>query len=236
MDPQTKPNHHDEPSQTRRKISKLESQTQLQADEIRALKAETRSYQAELRSLNETIQTQRLQTLHETSAREIGTQVRLRYLEQHRQRMGKPIGALGYSRIKSGDRAAHRGRPVVDALLCLTGQMTDADVYADLYGVGPETMEWLKDVPAIVETAGFRASLRSEGMLTAEFQTLFERMQGVAGRYASPVELKAAFGRDKTLQRLQDELQICYDGIVAANPPRGKAGFGVKQADQVNSD
>ena len=101
MDPQTKPNLHDEPSQTRRKISNLESQTQLQADEIRALKAETRSYQAELRSLTDKIQTQRLQTLHETSVREIGTQVRLRYLEQHRQRIGKPIGALGYSRVYS---------------------------------------------------------------------------------------------------------------------------------------
>ena len=114
--------------------------------------------------------------------------------------------------------------------------MTDADVYADLYGVGPETIELLKDVPAIVEMAGFRASLRSEGRLTVEFQTLFERVRGVAGTYASPVALKAAFGEDKMLQRLQDELQICYDGIVAANAPRGKAGCGMKHADQVDSN
>ena len=217
----------------RRKMSKLEAEKQFQADEIRALKAETRSYQAELRSLNDKIQTQQQQTLQETFAREIGTQVRLRYLEQHRQRMGKGIGKLGYDRIKCGDRAAHRGQPVVDALLCLTGQMTDADVYADLYGVGPETIELQKDVPAIIEITGFRASLQSEGRLTAEFQTLFERIHAVAGTYTSPVELKAAFSKDKMLQRLQDELQICYDGIVAANP-RGKAGFGIQQPNQVN--
>lgn len=115
----------------RREIEKLETEKQLQQDEIRALKAEARSYQDELRSLNGKVQNLEKQALLETPARNIGKEVRLRYLERHRQRMGRGIGKLGYERIKCGDRAAHRGRPVVDALICLTGLITDREVYPD---------------------------------------------------------------------------------------------------------
>jgi hypothetical protein len=62
----------------------------------------------------------------------VGREVRLRYLEHHRQRMGRAIGKQGYERIKDGDRAVHRGRPMVDALLCLTGLMSDHETYRDL--------------------------------------------------------------------------------------------------------
>ena len=51
------------------------------------------------------------------------------------------IGNLDYERIKCRDRAAHRGRPVVDVLLCLTGLITDREVYPDLYEVNPGTMK-----------------------------------------------------------------------------------------------
>ena len=89
----------------------------------------------------------------------IGKEVRLRYLERYRQRTGKGIGELGYERIKCGDRAAHRGRPVVDALLWLTGLITDREVYPDLYGVIPETVKKWKEVPEVIEITGFYASL-----------------------------------------------------------------------------
>ena len=135
--------------------------------------------------------------------------------------MGKRIGMLGYERIKCGDRAAHRGRPVVDALLCLTGLISDCEVYPDLYGVTPETMKQWKDIPEMIEITGFRASLQSEGRLTSDFQVLFERLLEVAKTYFSSMELRAAYRENRTLQQLQDELQNCYDKIVAANP-RGR--------------
>ena len=131
--------------------------------------------------------------------------------------MGRGIGKLGYDRIKRGDRAAQRGRPVVDALLCLTGLVKDREVYPDLYGVYPETMENLKDIPEMVEVTGFRASLQSEGRLTKDFQVLFERLLEVAKTYSSSMDLRAGFRDNKTLQQLQDDMQICYDKIVAAN-------------------
>ncbi|KAL8724915.1 MAG: hypothetical protein Q9166_007678 [cf. Caloplaca sp. 2 TL-2023] len=207
----------DELAQMRAKIEKLETEKLLRGDEIRALKAETLSYQDELRSLNGKVQCLVEQALQETPIGNIGKEVRLRYLERHRQRMGKGIGKLGYERIKCGDRAAHRGRPVVDALLCLTGLMTDREVYSDLYGVSPETMKKWKDVPEMIEITGFRASLQSEGRLTRDFQVPFERFLEVAKTYLSSMELRAAFRENKTLQQLQDELQNCYDRIVAAN-------------------
>ena len=201
----------------RGEIEKLETEKLLQRDEIRALKAEARSYQDELTSLNGRVQSLEEQALQEAPATNIGKEVRLRYLEKHRQRMGKNIGKLGYDRIKRGDRAAHRGRPVVDALLCLTNQITDRVVYPDLYGVDPATMKYWKDVPEMVEVTSFRASLQSEGRLTKDFQVLFERLLEGAKTFSSSMELKAAFRDNKNLQQLQDELQNCYDKIVAAN-------------------
>ncbi len=221
MNPKNDSELQDELVQMRGMIEKLETEKLLQGDEIRALKAEANPYQDELRLLNGKVQSQEQQALQETLAMNIGKEVRLRYLERHRQRMGRGIGKLGYERIKCGDRAAHRGRPVVDALLCLTGLITDRGVYPDLYGVDPETIKQWKDIPEMIEVTSFRASLQSEGRLTRDFQLLFERLLEVAKTYFSSTELKAAFREDKTLQQLQDELQNRYYRIVAANP-RGR--------------
>ena len=211
----------DELTRMREEIEKLQVEKLLQGDEIRALKAESQSYQDELRSLNGKVQSLEEQALQEKPAWIIGKEVRLRYLEQHRQRMGRNIGKPGYERIKCGDRAAHRGRPVVDALLCLTGHITDHAVYPDLYGVKPDTMKRWKDVPEMIELTSFHASLQSEGRLTKGFRVPFERLLAVAKTFVSSMELRAAFKENKTLQRLQDEMQNCYDKIVAANP-RGR--------------
>ena len=221
MDPRKDVDLQDELAQMRREIEKLETEKLLQGDEIRALKAEARSYQDELRSLNGKVQSLEEQALQETLAGNIGKEVRLRYLERHRQRMRRGIDKLGYERIKRGDRAAHRGRPVVDALLCLTGIITDREVYPNLYGVSPETLNKWKDVAEMVQVTGFRASLQSEGTLTTDFQVPFERLLEVVKTYLSSTELRAAFRENKTLQQLHDELQNSYDKIVAANP-RGR--------------
>ncbi|KAL8718036.1 MAG: hypothetical protein Q9225_004790 [Loekoesia sp. 1 TL-2023] len=208
-------------AQMRKEIEKLETEKLLQRDEIRALKAEASSYQHELMSLDSKVQSLEKQAMQDAPATTIGKEVRLRYLERHRQRMGRNIGMLGHDRIKCGDRAAHRGRPVVDALLCLTGLITDHEVYLDLYGVSPETMKKWKEVPEMVEITGFHASLQSEGRMTREFQESFERLLEVAKTCSSSMELRAAFGENKSLQQFQDKLQYCYDKIVAENP-RGR--------------
>ena len=218
MDHTQTSNPQGERIQLQREVERLKTEIQLQRDEIRALKSEARSYQDELLSLNDKIQSLEEQSFQENQTGDIGKQVRLRYLERHRQRMGRGIGKLSSERIRSGDRAAHRGRPVVDALLCLNGLMTDPEVYKNLYGVLPEHMLKLKDVPDIVEIASFHASLQSEGRMTTDFKAPFERFCNVARSYASPVELRAGFSGNRTLQQLQAELQDRYDKIVAANP------------------
>ncbi|KAL9610374.1 MAG: hypothetical protein Q9167_004914 [Letrouitia subvulpina] len=207
-------------AQMRKNIEKLEIEKLLQGDEIRALKAEARSYRDELESLSNKVQILEDQALQETAAGIIGKEVRLRYLEKRRQHRGSDIGQLGIERIKRGDRAAHRGRPVVDAFLCLTDLITDREVYLDLYGLSPEIMKRWKDVPEIIEITGFRASLQSEGRLTMDFQGPFERILQMAKIYTSPTELREAFRENKILQQLQHELQDCYDSVVAANRRR----------------
>ena len=156
----------DELARTRREIEKLETEKQLQADEIRALKAETRSYQDELRSLNSKVQSLEEQALQETPAGDIGKEVRLRYLERHRQRMGKGIGNLSKERIKCGDRAAHRGRPVADALLCLTGYR------ASLQSEGRLTRDFQVPFGRLLEVAKTYSSSIELGAAFRENKTL----------------------------------------------------------------
>jgi len=183
-------------------------------DEVSSHKAAARSYCEEVDSLNHRLQTLESQALRDTSAQVVGHEVRLRYLERYRQRMGRAIGKQGHERIKAGDRAAHRGRPVVDAMLCLTGLMKDHKAYKDLYGVTPKEMREKMDVPEMVEATGFRGSLQSEGRMTDQFQVRFERLLEVAGKYESTTELKRGFKENKALQQCHDELQDCYDKIV----------------------
>jgi hypothetical protein len=129
-------------------------------DEISSLKAEARPYCKEVTSLNRRLQTLESQALQDTPALIVGREVRLRYLERHLQRMGHTIGKQGYERIKAGGRAAHRGRPMVDAMLCLTELMRDREAYRDLYAVTPKEMQ------ETVVITGFRASLQSKGRIT----------------------------------------------------------------------
>ncbi|CAM6101691.1 unnamed protein product [Calypogeia fissa] len=181
--------------QLRNEIDNLEGERLVQQENIEKLEAERLLQQEEIREL-------KVEAMEETPARNIGREVRLRYLENHRKyRMGRRIGILGHDRIKCGDRAAHRGRPIVDALLCLSGDITDREVYPDLYGVGPEIIKQWKDVPGIIDVTGFRASLMSEKKLTNEFQTHFQNLLNIATTYLSPTELTAAFGENKNLVR-----------------------------------
>ena len=174
-------------------VSRLEMDNLAQRDEICALKAAARSYEEEISSLHQKIQDVEAQALQDRLTTNVGREVRLRYLERHRLRMGRSIGKLGHDRIKCGDRAAHRGRPVVDAILCLTGSIRDHGAYIDLYGVIPAAAKEMMDVSEMVELTGFRASLQSEGRLTHVFQSLFERLLEIAASYPSPSKLKMAF-------------------------------------------
>jgi len=91
MNPQKISNIPDELTQKRGDIEKLETEKLLRGNEIRALKVETLSYQDELRSLSDKVQTLKKQALQETPVGNIEKEVRLRYLGRHRQRMRRSI-------------------------------------------------------------------------------------------------------------------------------------------------
>ena len=211
MNPQEQSDLRAELERMKKKVELLEFENQRQKDEISLLKSSVKSHEETLESLNTHIHTLTSQATQDAPFKTIGREVRLRYLENHRRKMNRSIGIAGRERIKCGDRAAHRGRPVPDALLCLTRAITDGEVYQDLYGVSAELMKECKDVPEVIEVAGFRGSLQSEGRLTGQFEGNFKQLLGVAKKYRSPVELRAAFKEDRTLQRLHGSLQDEYD-------------------------
>lgn len=192
-------------------VQQLRMDKILQRDEIYSLRAEARSFQKEINSLTCKTQDMDAQTLQDAAATNVGREVRLRYLELHRQRMGKGTDKVDYDLVKRGNRAAHRGRPVADAWLCLTGLMRGDEVYIDLYGVTPLATQEMMAV------LGFRASLHSEGRLTPFLQGLFERLLEYAAAYSSPTELRTAFEEEKALQYCHNVWQDCYDRIVVAN-------------------
>jgi hypothetical protein len=198
-----------EVARMKQEMNNMKVDKELQRDEICALKAEARSYQAELEAAG----------LKALELERVGKEVRMRYLECHRQRMEKHAGKADYGRIKSGHRAAHRGRPLADAWLYQEHQRSDTDVYEDLYGISPATMQEWRDIPQVVEISGFRASLQSERTLSNRFRALFDQFVASITAYPTPTKLHEAFIEDTTLQRKQIELQDCYDEIVATNPP-----------------
>ena len=79
--------------------------------------------------------------------------------------------------------------------------------------------EW-KDIPGIVEISGFRATLHSEGALSNRFRTLFDQFLTSVKNYRTPAELRVAFIEGTTLQHKQNELQVCFDEIIATNMNR----------------
>jgi hypothetical protein len=207
-------------------VERLKMDKTLQRDEICSLRAEARSLQHEISTLNHQIRDIKAEVLQDAPATNVGREVRLRFLELHRRRMGmgmgmgKGKGKVDEARIKCGNRAAHRGRPVVDALLCLTGLMDDDEVYTDLYGVTPRTAQKMMHIPEMIEVMGFHASLKADGKLTPEFRSLFERLLTSASMFSCPMELRTAFREDKALQNCHSALQDCFDRIVAASLPR----------------
>jgi hypothetical protein len=201
-------------------VERLKMDKTLQRDEICSLRAEARSLQHEISTLNRQIRDIKAEVLQDVPATNVGREVRLRFLELHRRRMGKGRRKFDEARIKCGNRAAHRGRPVVDALLCLTGLMDDDQVYIDLYGVTPRTAQKMMHVPEMIEGMGFHASLKADGKLTPEFRSLFERLLTSASMFSCPMELRTAFKEDKALQNCHSALQDCFDRIVAASLPR----------------
>jgi hypothetical protein len=199
-------------------VERLKMDKILQRDEICSLRAEARSLQHEISTLNRQIKDIKAEVLHDKPATNVGREVRLRFLEVHRKRMGNWKRKVDDARIKCGNRAAHRGRPVVDALLCLTGLMADEKVYVDLYGVSPLVARKMMHVTEMIEVMGFRASLQAEGKLTPGFQSLFERLLTYASTYSGAMQLRVAFREEKAVQACHNALQDCYDSIVAASP------------------
>ena len=198
-------------------IDRLQLSILLLRDEVAALKSESRSYQSELTSMQNRIGTLEAQIRSDKPILHIGKEVRLRFLERYRQRMGHAVGPGGYERIRAGDKAANRGRPAVDAILCLTGEMRYLEAYKDLYGLQPEEIKGKWNVPEMLAVTGFRASLQSEGKMTEELEGLFGQLIEVTRMYGTAAELEEAFKTNKVLQQLHDGIQHFYDKVIAEN-------------------
>lgn len=197
------------------KIIKLNKM--LQRNEIYVLKTEAQSYQKELGKSKFKAQNLKTKSLQETSANNIGKEVRIRYFERHRQTMGKSIDKVDYDHIKFEDRAAHRERSLVNTWLYQTRQMFNQNVYKDLYRITSEEMWQWRDISEIVEISEFHASLQSEYKLSNRFWTLFDQFLKATATYYSLTELQITFAENKVLQYKQNQLQDCYDEIIAAN-------------------
>lgn len=142
-------------------IASLQLEIQNDRDELRSLKADARSKDETIKTLEQKVLLLEQELLHQEYAAQIGKKVRMRFLEGHRRRMGLRGTATGH--IPTGNRAAHRGRPLVDALLYRTGERDDVEVYIDLYGVDPLLLLQFEDIGEIIEVCGFYGTLKSNG-------------------------------------------------------------------------
>src|SRR5438045_6405585 len=116
-----------------KRIAALELEAECLRDELQSLKADARSKECELNAARDIIRALQQKGLLKEQAARIGKEIRMRFLEKHRLRMNLKVTAIGHGHIKTGHRAAHRGRPLVDALLYQAGERNDVNVYSELY-------------------------------------------------------------------------------------------------------
>lgn len=215
-----------------KRLAALEFKNEGLRDEVRSLKADKiskedtinlleqriRYLEIDIRSKEESLNVLKQKYPSTEQAVRIGKEVRMRYLEDHRRRMGLKNVQLGL--IKAGNRAAHRGRPLVDALLYESGERHDINVYADLYGVEPKFILMFQDVDEIITACGFHGTLKSDGQMQPKFEVAFRGiLEDVKNRDDLEV-VKVEFEGSSLLSRKYHALEACFDEIISANPPR----------------
>lgn len=208
----------------RQRFAALNLENENFRDEVRSLKADARSkedtikiLEQKIRSLKDDIGALGQKLPLEDQAAQIGKEVRMRYLEEHRRRMGLKLQT---GHIKAGNRAAHRGRPLVDALLYQSGERHDVNVYADLYGVEPKFVLHFKDIDEIIKVCGFYGTLKSDGQMQSKFEDTFRGLLDDVKNAGNLEKVKAEFKGGSLLSRKHQALEDCFDEIITANSPR----------------
>ena len=186
-------------------------QVGMEAEEAR-MEAEEIKWQAEV----EDSEVERLKRKAKASdpITTIGRDVRRRYMEHCLEKRGRHIGQRGVEWIKSGDRAAHRGQPIADAMLCANDYERNKEIYMPIYGVPAKIMLAWRHVPKIVEVAEFRASMLADGKLSAEFKEDFERLVERVGLSTRARELEAKFQAPE-INQLYKKLGYCHRRYLA---------------------
>ncbi|PVH92900.1 hypothetical protein DM02DRAFT_259815 [Periconia macrospinosa] len=216
-------------------------------DEMRSVKADARSKEDTIRDLEQQIQSLKtdlkskddiLRALEqkvplEVQAAKIGKDVRMRYLEEHRRRMGSKN--IQHGRFKAGNHAAHRGRALVDALLYQSGERHDVNIYADLYGVEPKFVLQFQDIHEIITVCGFHGTLKSDGQMQSKFEDTFKGLVDYVKKADNAEKVKAEFKGSSLLSRKHQALEACFDEIIAADSPRYR-GRPAKEAEKGMED
>lgn len=148
-------------------VTALRNEVKQLNDGLRATTDRTKSLQSRVEELEAEIQ-------EDAPITEVGREVRLRVVEKYRLRLHQRIGDRGHKRIKTGDRAAHRGRAIADARLYRSGDMSHDEAYRRLYGFKLEAVLVFQDVPEVADVAGYHDSLESEGWLEPKFREPFQ--------------------------------------------------------------
>jgi len=202
----------------RDELGSLKADSRSKEDTIRELEQKIQRLEADIRLKEEDFRAREKKLLLDDQAAQIGKEVRIRYLEEYRRRMG--LKGIQISHIKAGNRAAHRGRPLVDALLYQSGERNDANVYVDLYGVDPEFVLRFKDVEEVVAVCGYHGTLKSDGQMQPKFEDAFRTFLDDVKNADNLDDLKVEFRGSSLLSRKHQALQSCFDEIIAADSPR----------------
>jgi hypothetical protein len=155
---------------------------------------------------------------------DIGRDIRMRFLTKVKK--GNQQGPEREEIIHAGSRAAHRGRPIADAILCVFGYFNDKGTYRALYGIDPEDMiprsmtpyklgKGYCHVEQMVTITSYRASLAGDNMVTLEFARLFDGLMKEVKEYDSIEELSRAFEKNPTVRMLENRITYCFDAVIA---------------------
>jgi len=133
----------------------------------------------------------------------------MRHLDRYRCQQ---MGLKGHGDIQIGNRAAHRGRALADAILYQTGKRADTDVFEDIYGVDPFYLLKLKHIEDFVTACGFHGSLKYEKLMKSGFENAFTEFLDEVKQAGSPEKVEAGFKKGSSLLSLHyASLEYIYD-------------------------
>ena len=204
-------------------ITELRNENQALRCQLRTFEGDFNDIEKRYEGLEAQLKDQESQMKDQECVKEIGCQVRRRFLELYISKRCHSSSSQSSSSssfipseepIQRGKNATRRGKPLADAYLYRNGLVSHPKAFVDLYGISPDTLHRWREVREIVDICAFRGTLVVEGKLKPRFNRDFAEFLSLAGLETSANGLKNKLKDSGRLKGLLQRMDEMYDEVI----------------------